>query len=192
MPGCGLRSRGVRDSPADRRAGEKKSFCCVTTRRRNLGILNGLGRGLDPLTARFLGLGVPGFGLVGLAMLGLPPCRLPLADPPQAFRFPAVALVPAPRLVLAATPFAQALPRTRSAPSGRTATFSLTLTRRPWEVLSPKGKLGEDVQPSSLSAIKTQMRRSFASLSPSREQDREQNGLSSAPRKETQESIRLQ
>ena len=142
MPGCGLRSRGVRDSPADRRAGEKKSFCCVTTRRRNLWFLNSLRRVLDPLAAQFLGLGVPGFVLVGLAMLGLPSCRLPLADLPQAFRFPAVALVPAPRLVLAATPFAQALPRTRSAPSGRTATFSLTLTSAHGRCFLPRESSG--------------------------------------------------
>ena len=91
----------------------------MTTRRRNFWVFNGLGRRLGPLTARFLGLGVPGFGLGVLAMFGLPPCRLPAADLPQAFRLLAVALVPAPRLVLAAAPFAQADPRTRSAPSGR-------------------------------------------------------------------------
>ena len=142
VPGCGVRSRGVRGSPADRITEGKKSFCCVTTRRCNLGILNGLGRGLDSLTARFLGLGVSGFGLGGLAMLGLPPCRLPLADLPQAFRLLAVALVPAPRLVLAATPFAQAGPRTRSAPSGRTATFSRTLTSAHGRCLLPRESSG--------------------------------------------------
>jgi hypothetical protein len=142
VPGCGMRSRGVRGSPADRITGEKKSFCCVTTRRRNLGILNGLGRGLDSLAARFLGLGVPDLGLGGLAMLGLPLCRLPLADLPQAFRLLAVALVPAPRLVLAATPFAQAGPRTRSAPSGRTARFSRTLTSAHGRCLLPRESPG--------------------------------------------------
>ncbi len=45
-----------------------------------------------------------------LAMFGLPPRRLPAADLPLAFRFLAVALVPAPRLILAAAAFAQALP----------------------------------------------------------------------------------
>lgn len=90
----------------------------MTTRRRNLGILNGLGRGFDSLTTSFFGLGMLGFGRGGLSMLGLPSCRLPLADLPQAFRFSAVALVPALRQVLAATPFAQAGPRTRSTPSG--------------------------------------------------------------------------
>jgi hypothetical protein len=69
----------------------------VTTRRRNLGIRNGLGSGLNSLTARFFGLGVLDFGLGCLSVLGLPSCRLPLTDLPQAFRFSAVALVPAPR-----------------------------------------------------------------------------------------------
>jgi hypothetical protein len=128
VPGCGLRSLGVRGTPADRIAGEKKSFCCVTTRRCKFGILNGLGFRLASLAARFLGLGMSGFGLGGLAMLGLPTCCLPLADLPKAFRVLAIALVPAPRLVLAAAPFAQTGPGTRSAPSGRTATFPRTLT----------------------------------------------------------------
>ena len=127
-PGCGARLRDARGSPADHITGPKKSFCCVTTQRRNLGILNGLGRGFDSLTARFFGLGMLGFGLGGLSMLGLPSCRLPLADLPQALRFPAVALVPAPRQVLPATSFAQAGPRAWSTPSGGTAAFPRTLT----------------------------------------------------------------
>ena len=127
-PGYGVRLPGAHGSPADRTTGTKKRFCCVTTRCRNLGILNGLGRGLNSLTARFFGLGVLGFGLGGLSMLGLPLCRLPLAELPQAFRFPAVALVPASRQVLAATSFAQAGPRAWSTPSGGTAAFPRTLT----------------------------------------------------------------
>jgi len=91
----------------------------VTTRRRKLWLFNGLGRSLGPLTALPLGLGVPGFSLGSLAVFGLPPCCLPAAELPLAFRLLAVALVPAPRLVLAPTPFAQAGSRTRSAPSGR-------------------------------------------------------------------------
>ena len=126
--GCGASSRELHGSLAGRRTEVKKRFCCVTTRRRNLGILNGLGRGLDSLTARFFGLGMLGFGLCGLSMLGLPSCRLPLADLPQTFRFPAVALVPAPRQVLAAASFAQAGPRAWSTPSGGTAAFPRTLT----------------------------------------------------------------
>jgi hypothetical protein len=142
VPGCGRRSPGVRGSLADRIAGEEKRFCCVTTRRSKFGILKGLRRGFDSLAARFLGFGVPDLGLGGLTMPGLPPCRLPLADLPQAFRLLAVALVPAPRLVLAATPFAQADPRTRSAPPGRTATFSRTLASAHGRCLLPRESSG--------------------------------------------------
>jgi len=125
--GCAARLRGAHGSPADHITEEKKSLCGVTTRRRNRRILNGLRHGLDSLAARFFSLGMSGFDLGGLAMLGLPLCRLPLADLPQAFRFPAVALVPAAWLVSAAAPLAQADPRSRSLPPGRTATFSRTL-----------------------------------------------------------------
>ena len=80
MPGCGASSRGVRGSPADRITEGKKSFCCVTTRRRKFWVLNGLRRGLRSLAARFLRLGVLGFDVGVLAMFGLPPRRLPAAD----------------------------------------------------------------------------------------------------------------
>ena len=101
-----MRSQAAHSSPADRTREGEKSFCCVTTRRRNLWLLNGLGRSLDPLTALALCLGVPGFGVSLLAMFGLPPHCLPAADLPPAFRILAVVLVPAPGLVLAPTPFA--------------------------------------------------------------------------------------
>jgi hypothetical protein len=52
----------VHSIPADRTGESKKNFCCVTTRRRNLTIHRQLGRGLGPLTARPLRLGMPGFG----------------------------------------------------------------------------------------------------------------------------------
>ncbi len=123
-PGCGVRSRAIRGSPADHIREGKKSFCCVTTRRRNLCVLNGLGRGLGPLAARSLCLGVPSFDLGGQAMFGLPPRRLPATDLPPAFRLLAVALVPAPWLVLALAAFTQAPPRAGPAPSGQTAAFS--------------------------------------------------------------------
>jgi len=126
-PGCGVRSRAIRGSPADHIREGKKSFCCVTTRRRNLWVLNGLGGSPDPLAARALGLGVPGFDLDGLAMFGLPPRRLPAADLPPAFRLLAVALVPAPWLVLAPAAFTQASPRAGPAPSGQTAAFSFNV-----------------------------------------------------------------
>jgi hypothetical protein len=69
----------------------------VTTRRHNLWVLNGLGRGLGALTARLLRLGVLGFDPGVLATLGLPPGCLPATNLALAFRVLAVALVPAPR-----------------------------------------------------------------------------------------------
>ncbi len=127
VPGCGASLRGVRDNPADRIMEEKKSFCCVTTRRRNLWGFNGLGSSLGLLTALTLGLGVAGFDLGGLAMFGLPSSSLPAADLPLAFRLLAIALVPTPRLVLSAAAFAQAFPRAGPPPSGRRIVFSLTV-----------------------------------------------------------------
>jgi hypothetical protein len=126
-PGCGVRSRAIRGSPADHIEEGKKSCCRVTTRRRNLWVFNGLGRGLGPLTALALCLGMPGFDLGGLAMFGLPPRRLPAADLPPTFRLLAVALVPAPWLVLALAAFTQAPPRAGPAPSGQTAAFSFNV-----------------------------------------------------------------
>ena len=79
----------------------------MTTRRRNLWVFNSLGRSLGPLTAFPFCLSVPGFGLGILAVFGLPPGRQPLADLAETFRLLAVSLVPTPRLVLTATPFAQ-------------------------------------------------------------------------------------
>jgi len=110
--------RDVRGILADRITVRKKSFCCVTTRRRNLWVLNGLRRGLRLLAARFLRLGVSGFDDGILAMFGLPLRRLPAADLAQAFWLLAVALVPTPWPVPTPTPFAQASSRARPAPSG--------------------------------------------------------------------------
>jgi hypothetical protein len=90
----------------------------VTTRRRILCILINLGRAFHSFAARALGLSVPGFDVGVLATFGLPPRCLPTSDLTPAFRILAVALVPAPRLVLAAASFAQADPRARSARSG--------------------------------------------------------------------------
>jgi hypothetical protein len=164
VPGCGVRSRGVRDNPADRTREPKKSFCCVTTRRRNLWFPTSLGRVLDPQAARALGLGVPGFGLGSPAVFGLPPRRLPLADLAETFRLLAVALVPAPRLVLAAAPFAQAAPWARSAPSGRAMRLSFNVEGAHGRLDLPREKLGEDVSAFSSGAIKTRTRRLPASL----------------------------
>jgi hypothetical protein len=121
--GRGPSSRETRSSRADRIKEGKKRLCCVTTRRRNLWVLNSLGRGLGLLAARSLCLGVLSFGKGVLAMFGLSPSPLPAVDFPQAFRILTVALVPRPRPVLAPTPFVQAGPRARSAPSGQTAAF---------------------------------------------------------------------
>ena len=130
MPGYGSRSHAARSSLADRIGERKKSFgcpICVTTRRRNLWLLINLRRELRLLAARFLCLGVLGFGRVILAVLSLPPGCLPAVDPPLTFRLLAVPLVPAPRQVLTPALFVQAAPRTRSARSGLGTAFSLTL-----------------------------------------------------------------
>jgi hypothetical protein len=105
-PGCAARSPGVRSSLADRIRGEKKIFCCVTTRGRNFRVLNGLGRGLGAVPALLFSLGMLGFDAGVLATFRLAASRLPALDLLLAFRSLAVALVPAPRLVLASASFA--------------------------------------------------------------------------------------
>jgi hypothetical protein len=72
MPGCGLRSLGVRGSLADRRAGAKKRFGCVTTRGRNFGVFSGLGHKFDSLTALLLCLSVLGSDISILTTLSGP------------------------------------------------------------------------------------------------------------------------
>jgi hypothetical protein len=130
-PGSAARSPGVRSSLADRIRGVGKISCCVTTRGRNFRVLNGLGRnfrvlnglGRDfgSLPALLLGLGMLGFDADVLTTFGLAASRLPAVDLTQAFRVLAIALVPAPRQVLASASFAQADPRARSPRSGQTA-----------------------------------------------------------------------
>ena len=120
-PGFAARSRAVGSSLAGRIRGEGKIFCCVTTRRRNFRVLNGLGRDFGSLPALLLGLGMLGFDADVLATFSLAVRRLPAADFTQAFRVLAIALVPAPRQVLASASFAQADPRARSPRSGQTA-----------------------------------------------------------------------
>jgi hypothetical protein len=126
--GCGASRRGAHSSPVGRITAEEKISCCVTTRRRNFRASNMLWRRLGSLAARSFGLGMPGFGLGVLAMSGLPPRRLPAAHFPLALRVLAVALVPAPRVVLAPAPLAETDPRARPAPSGRSAVLCRTLT----------------------------------------------------------------
>ena len=141
-PGCGANSRGVGSSLADRRWGAKKIFCCVTTRGRNVRVLNGFGRGLGVVPALFLGLGVLGFDAGVLPPFGLATGRLPAPDLPLAVRVLAVALVPASRLVFASASFAQADPPPRSAPSGPTTVLSLNLRGAHGRVDLPKGSSG--------------------------------------------------
>jgi hypothetical protein len=164
VPGCEASSRGARDSLADRTKEGKKSFCCVTTRRRNLWVFNGLGRSFDSLTALALGPCVLAFGLGVLAMFGLPPRRLPLADLAETFRLLAVALIPAPRLVGASAAFAHAAPWTRSAPSGRALGLSLNVEGAHGRIELPREKLGEDVSAFSPGAFKSPTRQSPTSL----------------------------
>jgi hypothetical protein len=118
----------ARSSLADRRGERKKSFgcpICVTTRRRNFWLLINLRRELRLLTARFLSLGMPGFGKVILAMLSLPPGRLPAVDLLLAFRLLTVTLVPTPRQVLTPALFAQADPRPARSGLGTASSFTL-------------------------------------------------------------------
>ena len=118
VPSCGASSRGVHGSPAGYITEVKKTYCCVTMRRRNLWTLSDLGRGLGLLAAHFLCLGVLGSDIVVVATFSLPLCRLPAADLPQAFGVLAIALVPTPRVILASAPFIQAGPLARAAHSG--------------------------------------------------------------------------
>jgi hypothetical protein len=93
----------------------------VTTRGRNVRVRHGFGRDFGSLPALLLGLGLLGFDAGVLTTFGLAASRLPAADLTQAFGVLAIALVPAPRQVLASASFAQADPRTRSPGSGQTA-----------------------------------------------------------------------
>jgi hypothetical protein len=113
-----MRSQPVRSSPADRIMEGEKSFCCVTTRRRKFRFLNTLGHGLGLLTARFLCLGMLGFGGAGLATSNLSPRRQPAVDLSHAFGVLTVALVPTSRVVLATTLFVDAGSLARAARSG--------------------------------------------------------------------------
>ena len=117
-PGYGPSSGAVYGTLAGRIRESKKNFCCVTTRRRNLGVFRCLRRGFGTLAAHEFSLRVLGFGRGVLSSPGLPPRRLPAADLPLAFGILAVPLVPTPRLVLPSAAFAQAVPRARSSRTG--------------------------------------------------------------------------
>ena len=186
MLGCGANSQATRGNPADRTRGGEKCPCCVTTRRRNFWVFNGMGRSLRPLTASALCLGVAGFGTGILAMLGLSPRRLPAADLPLAFRVLAVALVPTPRLVLSSTPFAQANPWPWSAPSGPMAALPLNVIGAHGRCFSQGKELGEDVSPFSPSYPNTNEALARQSTA-FQEQDRERNGFKNAIRRRRQD-----
>jgi hypothetical protein len=115
---CEARLQGVRDNLAGRREEVKKRFCCVTTRGLNLGDLNGLRRSFGSLTSLSFGQGVPGSGVGTQAVYNLPAGRLPAPHLLQAFGILTITLVPAPRLILAPTSFAQTRPEPGPACSG--------------------------------------------------------------------------
>jgi hypothetical protein len=121
----------------------QQNFCCVTTRRRNLGDLRCLRRRWDAATARTLLRGVLGFGRIVLTPLGLPPRRLPAPPHAQAFGVLAVTLVPTPRLVPAATAFAQAEPRPRPSRTGTAAAVWLIMTTAHGSAISQGTARGE-------------------------------------------------
>jgi hypothetical protein len=95
----------------------------VTTRGRKFRFLNILGQGLGLLTARFLCLGMLGFGGVGLATFRLSPRRQPAVDLSPAFQVLAVALVPTSGVVLATALFVDAGSLARAARSGFETAF---------------------------------------------------------------------
>lgn len=142
-PDCGSSWPVVHSIPADRTTESKKNFCCVTTRRRNFWTLRRLGRGLGSLAARALRCGVLGLDLGVLTASGLSARCLPAADLALAFRILAIALVPAPRLVLASAAFAQAEPRARSSYSGTTAVLWFTVDGAHGRVVSQGTARGE-------------------------------------------------
>ncbi len=144
-PGCGSSSAALHGTPAGRTRESKKNFCCVTTRRHNLGVLRCLGRGFGALAARALSLRVLGFGCGIQAASGLPLRRLPAADLPLAGGVLAVTLVPTLRLVLTPAAFAQTDPRPRSSRTGTAAALWLMMAAAHGSVLSQGIARGERV-----------------------------------------------
>jgi hypothetical protein len=142
-PGCGSSSAAVPGTPAGRTRESKKNFCCVTTRRRNLGVLRCLGRGFGSLAARALSLRMLRFGCGIQAASGLPLRRLPAADLPLAFQILAVTLVPTPRLVLPSAAFAQADPRARSSCTGTARALWFNVAGAHGSVISQGAARGE-------------------------------------------------
>jgi hypothetical protein len=119
VPDCGATPPGLRSNLADHRPEEKKIFCRVTTRRRKIHVLNGLGRDLSSLAALSLRLGMARSSRGVLAMCGLAPRRLPTTDFPLTVRVVTVTLVPTRWQILTITPLAQARTQSRSTRSRR-------------------------------------------------------------------------
>ena len=163
-PGCGSSSAAVPGTPAGRTRESKKNFCCVTTRRRNLGVLRCLRRGFGSLAAHALRLRVLSFGGGIQAASGLPLRRLPAADLPLAFQILAVTLVPTPRLVLPSAAFAQADPRPRSSRTGTAAALWLKMAAAHGSILSQGIARGERVFVLLGRLSKPGTRQPFASL----------------------------
>ena len=182
VPGCEVRSQAVRSSPADRIGEGAKKFCCVTTRRRKFRFLNILGHGLGLLTAHFLCLGMLGFGGGGLATFSLSPRRQPAVDLSQAFRVLTVALVPTSRVVLATALFVDAGSLARAARSGFGTGFFFNVVVAHGRFGLPRESSGRMRQHSPRALLKREQDACLQSIVVLREQDREQNGFSSAPR----------
>jgi hypothetical protein len=163
VPSYGASPRDVRGSPADCITKEKKSFCSVTTRRRNFRIWNGLRRGLGLLAAHSFCLGMLGLDLGILAVSSLPLCRLPAVDLSLAFRILTESLVPTPRLVLVSALFVQAGSRARAARSGLGTSLSFNVVGAHGRSVS-QGKARGGCVRSFPGAIKTRTKRLLASL----------------------------
>ena len=151
-PGCGSSWPAVHGTLAGRTREAKKNFCCVTTRRRNFGILRCLRRGFGALAAHALRLRVLSFGRGIQAASGLPLRRLPAADLPLAFGVLAIPLVPTPRLVLMPAAFAQADPRARSSSTGTTRALCFNV-RSPRERYLPRDSPGRTYNRSSRALV---------------------------------------
>ena len=158
----------------------QNNFCCVTTRRRNFGLLRCWWRREGALTARTLRRGVLGFGRSVVASSRLPPRRLPAADLPLAFGVLAVTLVPTPRLVLVPTAFAQADPRPRSSRTGTAAAGWSTMMAAHGSVDLPRDSPGGTRSRSPRAFIETGKQRVVRQYTARKERDREGNGCKKA------------
>jgi hypothetical protein len=137
------------------------------------------------LAARSLRLGVLGLNVGILATFSLPLRRQPAADFSQALGILAVALIPTPRLVLASAILVQAGPRARDALSGPATVLSINVVVAHGRIALPRESPGRMRQTFSSGAIKTRTRHFLASVSASRERDKERDGVRIALQKET-------